>query len=421
MAIVNKGFPGTVNATEYAKSWHLGGADGCDGTGWLTTQGTGRQASTASGDAFASGILSTNSAPILTAIPTPVAGQWFLIVRRIDWAGSGTVSVAAVAHTTTTTTVPTSPPGTYPTINTAPGSMYDHKLAWAWARNTDTTMAFFDLRKNPLPTRLDGYDVNIATLLSATATLNAGAGRGTGANFPAANPAALDAISTAVIGDIAQVTLPGTGVDPILFRAVAGSGSGIDWRVDGAIYAGTKANLDTATTTLTGITDIIFRVGDQAYAADTAITYRWSGSTWRAWSSDWASFTPILTNIAQGTGGDATNTATWKYENGRVRQRGTIILGNTGQSVSGSITVSLILTAAALKHSYQGYAGLASFYDVSATTNYFAFACAAAASVTAVQILSPGTNGLRVGSTSTVPFTWAAGDAVSYDFVYDPA
>ena len=121
MAIVNKGFPGTVNATEYAKSWHLGGSDACQGTGWLVSQGTGRQTSVAAGDAFAAGVLSNNSAPILTALSTPVAGQWFLIVRRIDWAGAGTVTVAAVAHTTTTTTVPTVAPTTFPTINENPG------------------------------------------------------------------------------------------------------------------------------------------------------------------------------------------------------------------------------------------------------------------------------------------------------------
>mgnify|MGYP000210912937 CR=1 FL=1 len=417
MAIVNKGFPGTVNATEYAKSWHLGGADGCDGTGWLTTQGTGRQASTASGDAFASGILSTNSAPILTAIPTPVAGQWFLIVRRINWAGSGTVSVAAVAHTTTTTTVPTSPPGTYPTINTAPGSMYDHKLAWAWARNTDTTMAFFDLRKNPLPTRLDGYDVNIATLLSATATLNAGAGRGTGANFPAANPAALDAISTAVIGDIAQVTLPGTGVDPILFRAVAGSGSGIDWRVDGAIYADTKANLDTATTTLTGITDIIFRVGDQAYAADTAITYRWSGSTWQAWECDWISWNTAPTNLTVGSGGSAAIVQRYKYINGRISFNAKYTLGTSGFSMGTNPTITLPFAVKMLPAANYPLVGGGQIYR-SSTNTVPNLASGQIQTSTTVRLNSVAA-GVFGTITATAPFTWAAGDIIEVDFWAD--
>lgn len=292
MAIVNKGFPGTVNATEYAKSWHLGGSDACDGTGWLVSQGTGRQTSTAAGDAFAAGVLSENSAPILTSLSTPTNGQWFLIVRRVDWAGAGTVTVVAVSHDTTTTTIPTVAPTTFPTINDDPGVMYDHKLAWAWVRSTDTTMVLFDLRELPLEPRLQIIET-------------AGAARSTGAVFPAATPAALDAISTAVVGDVAQVTLPGTGVDPILFTAVAGSGASIDWRVQGRIYAATKANLDTATTTLTGISDVILRVGDLAFAADTAITYRWTGSAWATQFEDSGEF------IAGAGGGAATYGTGW--------------------------------------------------------------------------------------------------------------
>lgn len=268
MAIVNKGFPGTVNATEYAKSWNLGGSDACKNGGWLVTQGTGRQTSTAAGDAFASGVLSENSAPILTSLSTPTNGQWFLIVRRIDWAGAGTVSVAAVAHSTTTTTVPTVAPTTFPTINNSPGVLYDQKLAWAWVRSTDTTMVLFDLREQPLEPRLQVIETT-------------GAARSTGAVWPTATPATLDAIDNAVIGDIAQILLPGTGIDPLPVQAVAGSGSTIDWRIRDRIYATTKANLDTATTTLTGISDILLRVGDRAYAADTTFEYRWDGSAWQ--------------------------------------------------------------------------------------------------------------------------------------------
>jgi len=273
MAIVNKGFPGTVNATEYAKSWHLGGADAA--TGWAVTQGTGRQTSVGTGDAFAAGVLSTNSAPILTSLSTPVAGQWFLIVRRIDWAGAGTVTVEAIPHTTTTTTVPSSTPSTYPTYNDDPGVLYDHKLGWAWVRNTDTTMELRDLREIPLEPRLQASETEVATL-------RAGPGRADGAVFSVTDLPTLDAIATAKTADVAQVRSPGTGVDAIFFTAISSSGSSLNWRLRHALYADTKAHLDTVTTTIGGIANIILRPGDTAYAEDTKTTYRWSGAAWTA-------------------------------------------------------------------------------------------------------------------------------------------
>lgn len=419
MAIVNKGFPGTVNATEYAKSWYLGGAEGCDGTGWLTSQGTGRQTSTAAGDAFAAGVLSSNSAPILTSIPTPVSGQWFLIVRRIDWAGAGTVTVEAVAHTTTTTTLPTAPPVTYPTINTAPGSMYDHRLAWAWARNTDTTMVFFDIRKKPLESRLRTDEESIGTVLVATASLNGGSGRSTGANYPVATLGALDAVSNAVIGDIAQVALPGTGVDPIAFRAVAGSGAGIDWRIDSAIYADTKANLDTATTTLTGITDIIFRIGDLAYAADTGITYRWNSSVWQAWTSNWITWLAAPSNFTVGTGGAALSQQEYKYIAGRLLFRVHYILGTTGASVTGQPTLMLPMSLMLPVARTAELVSAGSIYDVSAITTFQARARINI--TTANQIAVSSYTGTYGGISATAPMTWAAGDELAVEFWADPA
>lgn len=116
---------------------------------WAVTQGTGRQVSTAGGTgyAYAKGVLSKSAGTILTSLSTPTNGQWFLIVRRITWTGTGTTTtVAAIAHSTTSTTLPTAPPSTYPTFNASPGADYDHKLAWAWVRSSDTTMVLFDLR-----------------------------------------------------------------------------------------------------------------------------------------------------------------------------------------------------------------------------------------------------------------------------------
>ena len=149
MALTNSGFDGTVTEAAWAQMSALTDVDSVESSAaWAITQGTGRQVSTAahSGYAFAKGVLSKDTGPILTSLSTPVNGQWFLLARHMDWS-TNAVTVVALAHTTTTTTVPTAPPGTYPTMDNSPGVLYDQKLGWAWVRSTDTTVTLFDLRK----------------------------------------------------------------------------------------------------------------------------------------------------------------------------------------------------------------------------------------------------------------------------------
>jgi hypothetical protein len=159
---------------------------------------------------------------------------------------------------------------------------------------------------------------------------------------------------------------------------------------------------------------------DWGYQLDTRITWRYNGSTWVPWDSEWIGYTPTLTGITLGTGGSAGTVAHYRYEGGRVRVRVQIILGTSGMAVSSAV-ISLPATAAALRHNYVAYAGVASFYDDSASNNYTADVCANNTSTTQVILLMRGTNGLRVGVSSTVPFTWAASDRLSAEFVYDPA
>jgi hypothetical protein len=148
MALTNSGFDGTVTEAAWANMSALADADAVESSAaWAITQGTGRQVSTAahSGYAFARGVLSKDTSAILTGLGTPVDGQWFLICRHINWS-TNAVTVVAVAHSTTSTTIPTVAPSTFPTIDNNPGVLYDQKLGWAWVRSTDTTVTLFDLR-----------------------------------------------------------------------------------------------------------------------------------------------------------------------------------------------------------------------------------------------------------------------------------
>jgi hypothetical protein len=162
--------------------------------------------------------------------------------------------------------------------------------------------------------------------------------------------------------------------------------------------------------------------GDLGLQVDTLVTYRHNGSAWKEWASDWsATYAPTLTNFTIGTGGSVANVAQYRYSNGRVQMRGYAKLGTSGASVSGGIIIALPVNRAALNHNWQGFKGVAEMYDDSTGTNYLAFVAANNTAVNTVMLLSPGTNGLRTGSGASTPFTWAAADAVSYDFEYDPA
>lgn len=159
MSLVNKGFDGTVTEADFAMMMFIGAAEGVESAAaWKVTQGTGRQVSCAADDgwAFAAGVVSKDdSGPLTKSLSTPIDGQWFLVVRRINWA-TNTVTLEAVAGAPTSTTTPTAPPSAYPSINRDPGVLFDQPLAWAWVRSSDTSMVLFDLRLRPgIPADLD--------------------------------------------------------------------------------------------------------------------------------------------------------------------------------------------------------------------------------------------------------------------------
>lgn len=149
MTITTVGWAGTVNEAQFAELMALAPGDSVRALSeWQVSQGVGRQVSVSAGKAFAKGLLSTSTAAELVTLPTPTNGQWFAIVRRLNWVGK-TTAVVEVPHSTTTTAIPTAPPATFPALNTTPGVSYDHVLAWAWVRASDTTMVLFDLRRLP--------------------------------------------------------------------------------------------------------------------------------------------------------------------------------------------------------------------------------------------------------------------------------
>ncbi len=84
--------------------------------------------------------------------------------------------------------------------------------------------------------------------------------------------------------------------------------------------------------------------GDTGYQVDTAVVYRYNGSAWKAWESDWTSYVATLVNFTIGTGGSALNSTDYKWDLGRLRIRYRLYLGTSGQSVGTGVTVTTPVT-----------------------------------------------------------------------------
>jgi len=148
MTLSNVGFQGTIGEFEWARYSALSDLDVvATVNAWKVSPGTGRQVVAAVGLATAAGVMSDlTTDPLTASLATPTNGQWYLIVRRIDWA-KRTVTLESVPYATTPVTRPSEPPTAYPAINSQPGQVYDHVLAWAWVNSVNTSVVVIDLRK----------------------------------------------------------------------------------------------------------------------------------------------------------------------------------------------------------------------------------------------------------------------------------
>jgi hypothetical protein len=84
--------------------------------------------------------------------------------------------------------------------------------------------------------------------------------------------------------------------------------------------------------------------GDEGYQVDVGITYRYNGSAWKSWESDWITYTPTLTTSG-GTLGSASGTGRYKYVAGAILLKLTATVTTVG-TASGSVLATLPVTAA---------------------------------------------------------------------------
>lgn len=182
MAWTNWGFDGTITEIQWAKlAGFLGSPYSAkDSSSCVVTAVSGaRQVSVSAGTIYGDGVASVNDAPEVVSMTTPVNGQWYVIALRRTWA-TNTAALVAIAGATTTTSTPSTPPTSFPILNTDQGVLTDQPIAWAWCNSANTTVVVSDLRKLPLSdqvTALQTQDGVIAGQITAldgrTTTLEA--------------------------------------------------------------------------------------------------------------------------------------------------------------------------------------------------------------------------------------------------------
>lgn len=155
MAWTNWGFDGTINEAQWAQMAGLlgnGYVAAANGDCAVTAVSGARSVSVAAGTLYGDGIVSVNSGAETVAMTTPVNGQWFVIALRRTWA-TNTVALVAIAGATTSTTLPTATPTSFPTLNTNTGVLTDQPIAWAWCNSATTDVVVSDLRQFPVRTQ----------------------------------------------------------------------------------------------------------------------------------------------------------------------------------------------------------------------------------------------------------------------------
>ena len=138
----------------------------------------------------------------------------------------------------------------------------------------------------------------------------------------------------------------------------------------------------------------------------------YDGSNWFTLAEPVQSWTPSVANLTVGAGGSWS--AGYHRSDGWIDFFGTFTYGS-GSAVGAGLTLTLPKTAASAIRVGQFSVG---FYDSSVGGNYTGLC--AAGTTTTVGLLAPNnaTNPFGTALSSTVPFTWATGDLISFSGRY---
>ena len=167
--------------------------------------------------------------------------------------------------------------------------------------------------------------------------------------------------------------------------------------------------------------------GMTIYETDTDLYQTWSGSAWTPLisSGTWQSWTPTISSYGAGTD--------WALGNATVAggflRVGKGVIGWQEITFGSTSTFGTKFLAARTPTTQKNYGisntpiGVPSVFDVSIGTRYAGVALAVSNTTQTSLFVTAasGTYATWAGITSTVPFTWAAGDQIHTHFYYEEA
>ena len=148
------------------------------------------------------------------------------------------------------------------------------------------------------------------------------------------------------------------------------------------------------------------------------IIYKWNGTMWKEWESDWITWSTLPTNIVVGTLGAASSLQRYKWIGGRLYFEYKFVLGSSGASVGTTPLLNLPLSLAMIVPNLPPTVGEGAVYDVSAAAVTYTKVRLASATTARIDSWAAGA---YVGVTATAPITFAAGDVIAGSFWGDPA
>jgi hypothetical protein len=145
----------------------------------------------------------------------------------------------------------------------------------------------------------------------------------------------------------------------------------------------------------------------------------WDTTTGTWLRAAYTAFTPAWTSTGTAPSlGNAVVFARYMRLGKFVHYAGSIVFGSGSTFGTGNYRFSLPVSAGIVA---TGRGGLVTGFDASATQQVLGFAYTATASTFAAQYPSAWPTGTPIEYAQTTPFTWASGDSIEWNFMYEAA
>lgn len=216
-----------------------------------------------------------------------------------------------------------------------------------------------------------------------------------------------------------QIMFRGQAISPLKVRVLS-----LSWPIERGM--GVYLRTNAATPQYTDLSDYVeFDDGDAFWTVGSERVYESSGSVARlganaaiAAGPTSGTYTPSLTGMAIGTGGGATNTASFVYAQGLLSVEGTILFGTSGATLPGAtpLTIAFPVGWSLTNTNFNYDLGYIHFIDATSTDFTGSFGPENATSLRLFATSAASAFDTRAATSATVPFTWAVGDAMYYQF-----